>query len=134
MRTKVVSELSEDCITSAMTVFWLQPRGTTWAAARRWIEGSVPAGSVVRIEAYAPWVDPARHQVHAVRSFANLTPAERARPGYYVATESMYGRFLADPGRYPREAAAYRDLFGSAEPVATFRGSGPDIVVLHRTG
>lgn len=112
----------------------LQPRGTTWAAARRWIEQSLPAGSVVRIEAYAPWVEPTRYQVHVVRSFANLTPAERARPGYYVATESMYGRFLADPGRYPRQAAAYRELFGSAERVATFRGSGPDIVVVHRRG
>lgn len=129
-----VTRVEAHAHTSVPPLGRLEPRGTTWAAARRWIEGSVPAGSVVRIEAYAPWVDPARHQVHAVRSFANLTPADRFLPGYYVATESMYGRFLADPERYPRQAAAYRALFGSAERVATFRGSGPDIVVLRRTG
>lgn len=112
----------------------LQPSPTTWDQARAWIDANVPPGSVVHVEAYSPWVDPERFDVRPVMSLADLTSDELASPGWFVASGSMYARFMDDPGTHRREATAYQRIFDQATIEATFRGSGPDIAVLHLAG
>jgi hypothetical protein len=47
---------------------------------------------------------------------------------YVVASEGMYGRYLA--GGYPAEERAYEALFDRYPEAARFTGNGPTIIVL----
>lgn len=81
--------------------------------ARVWIQEHLPAGSRVAIEAYAPWVDPQRYRLEAVRSMTRhpLQWYVDQRIDYLVFSQEMYGRFYLDPTRYPAEVAQYDAMF-----------------------
>jgi predicted kinase len=102
------------------------------AGARSWIEANVAPGSRLVVEAYGPWIDPERFWVKGFKEVARRPEGffERRQIDYIVAAEERYGRYLDDPGRYPREAAAYRRLFERYPTAARFGDDGSRIVIL----
>jgi len=90
--------------------------------ARLWIEHDIPPGSHIALEAYSPFVDPERYVVQGFR-IITVHPLEWYMQNgfeYLIASEGMYGRFFREPNRYPKEIAAYNDLFDRLVPVKTF--------------
>ncbi|MBI4860655.1 MAG: glycosyltransferase family 39 protein [Candidatus Riflebacteria bacterium] len=83
----------------------------TQLEATRWFAAHVPPGKGVRVlvEGYGILVSPARYRVMPVQS-VGLVGLERLTPtsvDYVVVSEAMAARFLAQPGRYPDQVAAY---------------------------
>ncbi|NUR30431.1 MAG: hypothetical protein HOV83_32025 [Catenulispora sp.] len=85
--------------------------------AAAWVAHHVPADQPVAVESYGPWLDPRRFHLVPV-TFAADRPATDARA--LVLTQHAAGRFLADPVRHPREAAAYRALLSRYRLAARF--------------
>ncbi|NLG27742.1 MAG: glycosyltransferase family 39 protein [Chloroflexi bacterium] len=84
-------------------------------AAAQWLATALPAGARVAVESYSAYLDPARYDVQGLVQF-NLHPPEwYVEQGYeyLVCGRGMYGRYYADPARYPNEVAAYDRLFGA---------------------
>jgi 4-amino-4-deoxy-L-arabinose transferase-like glycosyltransferase len=102
--------------------------------ARTWIERNVPPGSRVAIESYAPFVDGGRYQLQAVTRLIDHPPGWYREQGFdvVVAGKGMYGRFYADPARYPAEIAAYDRLFSELPEAARFTGAEQEVRI-HRT-
>lgn len=106
-----------------------RPGPSTWTEAGRWLDAHVAPGSELLIESYTPWPDPARYRVSTRGRLIDGGPVPPATD-YVIASETMYGRYLDTPGRYPEQAAAYRKLFAGLPEVARFdEGSGPAIRV-----
>lgn len=98
-------------------------------AARAWIAENLPAGASVLIEAYSPYVDPARFEVTGVFSMSDPDAAAHIAdgPDYLVFSSRMYNRFVSEADRYPAQAAVYANLFATHEMVASFDGGGREI-------
>lgn len=96
------------------------------APARRWLAERLPPGSSVAVEAYTPWVDPRRYDVHGTPLLITDDAAWYAEEGieYVVASSKAYGTFLAERDRRPEEARLYRRLLGSFDEVG--RVGGPE--------
>jgi hypothetical protein len=93
--------------------------------AREWIDENVEDDARIVLEAYTPWVDPARFDVHPV-SFA-LRSEEPSDPSmqYLVLTRVGSGRFLRAPDAYPAENQRYEAWLQDWCEVATFGGLEP---------
>lgn len=123
-RVPITAGIAATAVTVAVTATWPPAGPTTWAEALGWLEDR--PGTTLLVEAYGPYPDPERHRVIGrTRLINGAIP-----PGtdYLVAAEGMYGRYLT--GDYPREAAAYEELFAEHEELARFTGNGPAIVIL----
>lgn len=102
------------------------------STARDWINRELPAGAVVAVESYAPFVDPARFRIvqaeraidHPVQWYIDQ------HADYLVLSQGMFGRYFGNTRDYPREAAHYLQLIGAMQQVREFRDGGYLIVVL----
>ncbi len=107
---------------------------STRVLALRWAENNLPAGSCLVQEL---WTLPSASIKHAEvldRRRLSDRPFEYyldAGCRYLLASGRVYQPILADPERYPREAAFYRRLFAEFELVAEFTPSryrpGPSV-------
>jgi hypothetical protein len=99
-----------------------QARPSTRVTGREWIDANVPPGGRVAAELYTAPLDDKRYRVDYRFSLAEgvASPEMYRRAGYdYVMVSSaVHGRFLANPGRYPKEVAFYRALFRDGKLVA----------------
>ncbi|HKP54905.1 MAG TPA: glycosyltransferase family 39 protein [Chloroflexia bacterium] len=97
--------------------------------ARMWIEENVPDGSTVAIESYSPYVDPKRYAVQGYTLLTVHTAEWYVTNGvdYLVFSEGEYGRFYAEPERYPDAVARYNALFNAFESVKTVSVEGYDV-------
>lgn len=97
--------------------------------ARVWITDHLPAGSKIALEAYAPFVEPARYVVQGVGRMIDHPPEWYVAQGfdYLIFSGGMYGRFYHDPERYPTEVAHYDRLFERFTRLQTFDGPGNEI-------
>jgi hypothetical protein len=95
------------------------------AAAQQWIAAHLPAGSRIAMEAWSPWVDPAKYKVLGELQLSDV-PIDWYRQkhvDYVVATERMFGQFMT--GRYPAIAQAYDKIFATFPTVAVFNQDHP---------
>jgi hypothetical protein len=114
----------------------------TRARAKAWIEGNVPAGSVVALETSGPqlvrgrdvkYYEAAGRDATAYRVIRLRLPAPDIANGshdlawlrerdvdYAVVSSKVYDRVLAAPEHYPGVAAFYRELDEQATLVKTF--------------
>jgi hypothetical protein len=76
--------------------------------AQSWIYKNVPKKSTVVVELYGPWIDPTQYDLVDV-SFAIAANESSllSKAGAIVVTQNGTGRFLAHPGAYKSEVAAY---------------------------
>jgi 4-amino-4-deoxy-L-arabinose transferase-like glycosyltransferase len=75
--------------------------------ARAWLEAHIPAGSEIVIDAYGPWMPPGLFKV-VPRTFVVSSGPLPAGAAAVVVAQGGSGRYLAAPGAYPAEVAAYR--------------------------
>ncbi len=97
--------------------------------AREWIVHNFPPGSKIALEAYSPYVDPARFEVVAINRIVDHTPEwyiERDFD-YIVMSEGMFGRYLREPQRYPISVQLYEKFFRTFKPVRIFRDGGYEV-------
>jgi hypothetical protein len=109
-------------------------RDSTRILAREWILENVPAGSRLAEEEYtAPSLAEAHLDIFGSFSLAGRSLDEYQHEGYkyLVVSSSIYGRYLAEPERYVREVAFYRELFTEVNLLQRFVPSstrgGPEI-------
>ncbi len=97
--------------------------------ARVWIAENLPSGAKIAIEAYSPYVEPARFDVLALGMMIEHEPAWYIDQGfdYLVFGQNMFGRFYQEPERYRAEVAQYDDLFARFEPVMLFDQGGYEV-------
>jgi 4-amino-4-deoxy-L-arabinose transferase-like glycosyltransferase len=105
----------------AVTSFRLQGIDSRQQA-MRWIEANVPPGSGVAIEAYSPYVDPAKYAVTGVTRLAEH-PVEwyiENDLDYLVFSKFTFQRIYNARDRFPEEAKRYDEMFGRFEQVKLF--------------
>ncbi|MGI8536497.1 MAG: ArnT family glycosyltransferase [Mycobacteriales bacterium] len=106
------------------------PRGpSTYQAAQDWLTERSPSGARVLVESYTPFLDPGRYALVARTRLIDAPLPGSDEVDFVIASEAMYGRFVQDAERYPVQAEAYRRVFASLTPVATFTGDGPTLGV-----
>ena len=98
----------------------------TKAQAFEWIEANVPKEAKVFSEAHGLML-PHHRQVQNIRMlpFKSYEQYVAEDVTYLVASSQMYGRFFAEPHKYPGEYAGYRRLFDQAQEVARFTPANP---------
>ena len=99
--------------------------------AMRWIEGNVPPGSRIAIEAYSPYVDPQRYSVTGVTRIAEH-PAEwyiENGQDYLVFSKFTFRRTLNARDRFPEEARRYDEMFAMFEQVKVFPHGDYEILI-----
>jgi 4-amino-4-deoxy-L-arabinose transferase-like glycosyltransferase len=96
--------------------------------AREWIDANLPSGSRIALEAYAPYVDPARFTVEGV-DFTVLPPEWFEQNGfeYLVFSNGSFGRFYENPTQYRDIVNRYDALFSRFQPVARFDENGYEV-------
>jgi 4-amino-4-deoxy-L-arabinose transferase-like glycosyltransferase len=105
----VVLGLGSSALTSTRS--YAQVRQHPRAEAQTWIYQHIPRGSAVVVEIYGPWLDTARYHVTPV-TFVT-TGSQKVIPpkaAAIVVTQYGSGRFLAHPGVFKPEVAAYANL------------------------
>jgi 4-amino-4-deoxy-L-arabinose transferase-like glycosyltransferase len=98
---------------------------------RIWIDENIPSGSVVALEAHAPWVDPLKYEVRAL-DYLNEHQVDWyywTDVEYLVFSEGAYGALSRNPGRYSEQIVLYEALFDAFYPLKQFEGTGPEIRV-----
>ena len=103
----------------------------TRASARTWIDRHLPARARIAVDAYAPWVDPARHRpVPLGFSVVDRRSVERASPDAVVITANGSGRFLAGESERAAAKRTVAWLERTACDQVTFNRGGDRIRVL----
>lgn len=92
-------------------------------SAEVWIAKHVTPGDTLVLEAWSPWVDPAKYKVVGENVVGDLPISWFAQQkiDYVVITERQFGQLLSDP-HYARE---YKTLFASFPTVAVFNTGHP---------
>ncbi len=100
--------------------------------ARRWIVNSVPAGTRIAAESYAPFIDPQAYRVDYFNGLRLNPPAWYIAQGYdlLVLSSGSYQRFYQMPESYPAEIRQYDALFSQFPTVAQFDQNGMTIRIL----
>jgi 4-amino-4-deoxy-L-arabinose transferase-like glycosyltransferase len=108
-------------------------RRSTAHAAFEWLNGNVPAGSRVIVEAYGFDAISGHCRLASVRRLIDH-PQDFYTAGqadYVVAAADIFGPYLRSPEAYPNESAAYQRLFGDMALVRTITQSadlvGPEM-------
>jgi hypothetical protein len=97
-----------------------QPDGRE--SARRWIESNAPLGSRIALEAYSPYVDRNKFAAQGLYGLTEHAPEWYAAQGfeYLVLSQGAYGRYFADPARYPKQVEQYSQFFARYPLAARF--------------
>jgi 4-amino-4-deoxy-L-arabinose transferase-like glycosyltransferase len=110
-----------------MSVRWVRDtaRVGTVDLAFAWIMENVPRQSLVLIESRALLLPPDAFRTRVVSQFREMDYTHWRDEGadYLVATSQAYGRYLEQPEKFPREYAAYMNIFEQSLEVATFSPS-----------
>ena len=90
--------------------------------ARQWIAANVPPGSRIALEAYSPYVDRQKFVAQGFYGLPEHLPEWYAAQGfeYLVLSEGAYGRYFADPTRYPDQVKQYDQFFARYPLTARF--------------
>ncbi len=98
-------------------------------AARIWINCNVPAGAIIAIESYSPFVDPARFSVQGFFQMIDHPPEWYRQQGfdYLVFSQRMYGRYYEAPLKYALEVARYEALFNGFQLQKSFADGASEI-------
>jgi uncharacterized membrane protein len=99
---------------------------STRILAREWVLQNLPAGSRIAQEWYtAPLVGTDLDVLERFSLAEDRTLANYRRDGYryLVASSAVYGRYLAEPERYPSEIAFYQALFTEGHLLQQFEPS-----------
>lgn len=111
-----------------------QATPSTRVAARTWIEQNVPAGSTIAADFYtAPLHDTElRTDYHfSLAADGEIEHYRDAGYQYLMISDAIYGRYLREAQRYPREVAFYQALLQRGRLVKRFTavdvGRGPTI-------
>ena len=91
--------------------------------ALEWIRVNLPPGDKLAVESYGPPLDPAVFNV----VYTDLISQphewfEQEGFDFIVMSSGAYGRFFADPGRYPDQIAKYEALSDHYSLLQTFQG------------
>ena len=99
--------------------------------ARVWIEENLPPGSKVALEAFSPFVDPARFSVQGYAYIIDHDPEWYVQNGfeYLIFSQGMYGAFFDNPARYPAQVALYNSFFDRFTLVRRFSDGGYEVRV-----
>jgi hypothetical protein len=103
-----------------------QASRSTRILAREWVVQNLPAGSRIAQEWYTAPLGGTDFDVLERFSLAeDRTLGDYRRDGYryLVASSAVYGRYLAEPERYPSEVAFYQALFGEGHLLQQFEPS-----------
>jgi len=84
------------------------------AAARHWLEDTVPVDAVVVAEAYSPWLDRTVWTITNIRSLPLADEEVLAGADIIIRTSSASGRFDGRADRYPGEVAIVEGLRNGA--------------------
>jgi len=100
--------------------------------ARDWIVRSLPPGTHIALESYAPFVDPAHFDVVVLLALIDHEPGWFVTQDfrYAVASRGMYGRYYDDARRYPGQRARYEELFGRFPTIARFDDGRHEVRIL----
>jgi hypothetical protein len=91
------------------------------SAARAWIDANVPEASTVLVDAYSPFVDPARFNAIPA-TFVVDFEGDPASVDFVLVAGQGSGRFLDSPHRYPVQVDRFNESFGGFCEVARFEG------------
>jgi len=107
----------------------------TRAAARQWITANVPAGAKIALEAYSPFLEPSRFDVHGFTKLTEHEPDWYRENGfqYLVFSQGIYGRFFANPPQYEAEVRRYRGFFDRLVPLRLFPDAADEVRVYTMT-
>ncbi len=96
---------------------------------RAWIDENLPAGAKIALEAYAPFVDPARFSVQAFISIIDHDPDWYIKNGfeYLVLSEGIYWRYFDKPDQYSSEVLQYNTFFRNFELIKMFDDGNTEI-------
>lgn len=97
--------------------------------ARIWIDNYLPPKSRIAIEAYAPYVDPARFEVLAIGKMIDFPSEWYLEKGveYLVYGEGMFGRYFARPDLYAAEISKYEAQFSRFFLEKVFEDGGYEV-------
>jgi len=110
---------------------------TTRITMANWVKEHIPPGSLVAMETFQMVVDAPGSQIHEIGFLAEmeLSPKELAAQGYdyAITNQERYGRYYAEPDRYPEAIAFYEALFKEALLIQEVKNSttraGPTIQI-----
>ncbi len=110
--------------------------------ARQWVLQNLPPGSRIVEEAYTAPLKGAGFEVYEFRSLATsgytLDKAFDYGIRYAIASSFIYGRYMAEPGRYKSQVAFYQKLFADGRLLQQFEPSttyaGPTIRIYELRG
>jgi hypothetical protein len=95
--------------------------------AREWIVENLPPGSPIVQEGYIPLLAGTNFDVqefpYLATSGYTLEDAHRLGIRYVVVSGEIYGRYMAEPDRYPSEIAFYQKLFAEGHLLQQFKPS-----------
>ncbi len=99
--------------------------------ARIWVDCSLPAGSKIAIESYAPFVDPTRFSVQGFGRMIDHSPDWYVDEDfeYLIFSQGMYGRFYKHPDRYSDETSQYDSYFNEFKLLKVFTDGGYEVRV-----
>ena len=116
-------------------------RDSTRILAQEWILENVPADSRLAAESFtAPALAGAYPDIFTSFSLTGRSLDEYQQEGYkyLVVSSYVYGRYLAEPERYVKEVAFYRELFTEVNLLQRFKPSdvrgGPEIRIYRLGG
>jgi hypothetical protein len=100
--------------------------------ARQWITSTIPAGTHIAAESYAPFIDPHDYRVDYFGGLRLNSPDWYVAHGYdlLVFSSGAYQRFYQMPELYPTEIAQYDALFSRFPLIAEFEQNGGTIRIL----
>ncbi len=118
-----------------------QDNPSTRILAREWILQNLPPGSRIAQEDYTAPLNGTGFKLFKNRSLATtgytLSDAYRGGYRYMIASSEVYGRYLAEPERYPNEVNFYENLFERGKLLKKFDPSdiqsGPVILIFELT-
>lgn len=92
-------------------------------SAQTWIYKHVAPGNTLVLEAWSPWIDPAKYKVIGQNVVGDLPISwfAQQKVSYVIVTERQFGQLLSDP----HYAAEYKTLFASFPTVAVFNTGHP---------
>ncbi len=116
--------------TVTQNVSLVTPDGREYA--RQWIASTVPPGTRIAAESYAPFIDPQDYQVDYFNGLRWNPPDWYTAHGYdlLVFSSGAYQRFYQMPELYPTEIEQYDTLFSRFPLIAEFDQNGMTIRIL----